>query len=895
MPLVPFNPGDRFDRYIIATLLGRGGMGAVYRAQDTRLQRPVALKMMTGDGSSGEESRLGTDGAARLLREARAVASLDHPNAIAIFDVGEHEGVPYLAMEFIAGRTLRQLGHDPSISLDRRLRWLVDAARGLGAAHRRGIVHRDVKPENVMVREDGIVKVLDFGIARAAKVDPTAAMEAGILETLTANWLVVGTPLYMAPEQMRGENADGRADQFAWGVMAYELLTGALPWRTDGTPLQILSNVLSQVPTPLRARDPAITQEVEACILRALAMAPGARFETMEHLIACLEPFAAPLSLLPAPLAAGASPARAAQESTRTQLAAEPIARRRISALWIGATGALLVGAALVVAFRGPHLAAHAAPPPPAPLDAASAPHTAWTDTGSQTSANVEAQSAYVSGMQAMRDASLDRARHDLEQATALDPTFAAAHLRAALASEALDTPMHAHLQKALQLRQALSEHDHRLLDAVEPWARVPADLDESSRRLRAILATEPGDADGRFLLGATRAWMQDHRGAIEAFDGVLRVDPALAIAHGAKAREELAAGDASAAARSDDACLEMSPAATSCVVDRYAAVAREGKCDAMEALARRLIGIDAQAPGGYERLAEALHARGQPEESVRTALGQSWQRTPEAQRAVARERGQVALDLARGDFTAASEGLARWESLVATSPDEGDHLEPARLQMLVALETARPRDAVKIADGYDQPRAAWPPDDLRDAPTIYTLQARVRALAIPHGAVVATRAKWLAGEEERGTRFAQSGGRTACARGSSRTRRSRGRRATRRRRSRRCPGTRRLEARARTTPRTTRSAGRSSSRGGSTTRSSSWGAPRDRASGWKTRSRTRKRSSTWARSARRRRTPRGACAAYAKVVATWASARPRSVTLDAARARSSALRCPPR
>src|SRR5437870_2676341 len=138
---MPLRPGDQFDRYVIGALLGRGGMGEVYRAQDTRLQRAVALKILRGE-EGGTDGRLSTEGAARLLREARAAAAMDHPNAVAIFDVGECDGTPFLAMEFINGKTLRAYIGDKALPLERRIRWLIDMARALGAAHKRGLVHR---------------------------------------------------------------------------------------------------------------------------------------------------------------------------------------------------------------------------------------------------------------------------------------------------------------------------------------------------------------------------------------------------------------------------------------------------------------------------------------------------------------------------------------------------------------------------------------------------------------------------------------------------------------------------------------------------------------------------------------------------------------------------------
>jgi eukaryotic-like serine/threonine-protein kinase len=164
-------PGDTFERYTIDAAIGHGGMGVVYRAHDSRLDRRVALKVLGGGVDRGQG-----DGDARLLREARAAAALDHPNAVSIFDVGEHEGATYIVMELVSGRTLREVVGDASVPVATRVTWLADVARALAAAHRRGLVHRDIKPENVMVRDDGVVKVLDFGIARriAGQVDPSA-------------------------------------------------------------------------------------------------------------------------------------------------------------------------------------------------------------------------------------------------------------------------------------------------------------------------------------------------------------------------------------------------------------------------------------------------------------------------------------------------------------------------------------------------------------------------------------------------------------------------------------------------------------------------------------------------------------------------------------------------
>ncbi len=273
--------GDKFGKYRIVGYIGRGGMGAVLRAHDPTLDREVALKMLDGGGDSSAE------GHKRMLREARAAAAINHPNAVSVFEVGEVDGVSYLAMELIEGRSLRAYVTDQeAATVAQRLTWMLGAARALSAAHARGIVHRDVKPENVMVRHDGVVKVLDFGIARRS---PTAADPRADSVGLTQPGMLVGTPCYMAPEQVRGEALDGRTDQFAWGVVVFELLTGKLPWGAHDKPLRAIAEM---------GMRPAPKLDIDACaavVRRALEVKRDARFASMEALIAELEPAVAAL------------------------------------------------------------------------------------------------------------------------------------------------------------------------------------------------------------------------------------------------------------------------------------------------------------------------------------------------------------------------------------------------------------------------------------------------------------------------------------------------------------------------------------------------------------------------------------------------------------------------
>lgn len=262
--------GSEIGRYRVEELLGRGGMGEVYRAFDTVLRRDVALKVLRADLP---------DAAARLLREARAAAAASHPGAVSIFDVGEAEGTSYIAMELVVGRPLRAyVGKD--VPLEKKLRWLADVARVLAAAHEKGFVHRDVKPDNVMIGPNDAVKVLDFGIAKRTghREAPNAGGDdAAPLSYQTQEGKVTGTPRYMAPEQLRGEAPDGRTDQYAWGAMAYELVAGVHPHAGSGPP-EMLNHL-----------DPAVPFEVAAAVARALAPVPELRFPTMSEAAVVLE------------------------------------------------------------------------------------------------------------------------------------------------------------------------------------------------------------------------------------------------------------------------------------------------------------------------------------------------------------------------------------------------------------------------------------------------------------------------------------------------------------------------------------------------------------------------------------------------------------------------------
>ena len=215
-------PGTRLGAYEVLALLGNGGMGEVYRARDTRLDRIVAIKILHPDAAGDPDRRQ------RLDREARAIASLNHPHICTLYDVGHQDGIDYLVMELLEGQTLAERLTRGALPLDQAMQYAIQLADALAFAHRHGIVHRDLKPANVFIahRESGgatVVKLLDFGIAKAMPLGPTAATAAA---TLTDHGTLLGTLQYMAPEQLEGRDADPRSDLFAFGAVLYEMVTG---------------------------------------------------------------------------------------------------------------------------------------------------------------------------------------------------------------------------------------------------------------------------------------------------------------------------------------------------------------------------------------------------------------------------------------------------------------------------------------------------------------------------------------------------------------------------------------------------------------------------------------------------------------------------------------------
>ena len=287
-------PGSTLGRYIVEDPLGSGGMGEVYRARDTQLGRDVALKVVA---AAVDAERL-----ARFDREARTTARLAHPNIVTVFDLGVHEGLPYLVTELLQGETLRQRLARGRPDLPFAIDVALQLARGMAAAHALRIVHRDLKPENLFITRDGMLKILDFGLA---KLRSEAAAAAENTTTDLSSGLVVGTPAYMSPEQLRGEVVDERSDIFAAGVILFEMVAGRHPFRTESMAATIGAILRDPPPATAAIAPPAL----ERLILRCLEKDSSDRYASASDLAFSLESLLADLRSGSVPVPDPARPA----------------------------------------------------------------------------------------------------------------------------------------------------------------------------------------------------------------------------------------------------------------------------------------------------------------------------------------------------------------------------------------------------------------------------------------------------------------------------------------------------------------------------------------------------------------------------------------------------------
>ncbi|MCW5970738.1 MAG: protein kinase [Blastocatellales bacterium] len=499
--------GEIVSHYRILDKLGAGGMGEVYAARDLVLHRRVAIKFPALNKDDTVER-------ARFLREARLASALNHPNIAAVHDAGEtQDGRPFLVMELVAGEPLNRLLHSGRIGIERSLEIIGGIAAALSEAHRRGILHRDIKPSNVIISERGVVKVLDFGLAKQL---PPSEMFSTDSPTLTAAaelsqpGMAVGTPLYMSPEQVRGEKLDARSDLFSLGVTLYQCLTGQRPF-TGGSIAEVRTQILQSDPPPPSRFDPQIPPELDRLTLRALAKSAPERQQSAEEFIAELRSIPALIASEPVANAAAELPTAFAE--TRNESSGEPAAFPRLSGLMNRRLAAvlLLIAVTAAGAFAWRLRDRHASAPGPA------------------------AQRVYNEGLRALRDGAYLKASRALAHAVSVEDRFALAHARLAEAWAEMDNIDRASYEIAYARSivpdtQDLAPVDAHTIQAINEL--VIGNHAGAVEHYREVARLEPDQPYSHFDLGRAYERNQARDEAVLEYQAVLRLDAGSPGAH---------------------------------------------------------------------------------------------------------------------------------------------------------------------------------------------------------------------------------------------------------------------------------------------------------------------------------------------------------------------------
>jgi tetratricopeptide (TPR) repeat protein/tRNA A-37 threonylcarbamoyl transferase component Bud32 len=496
--------GKTISHYRILGQVGEGGMGVVYVAEDTLLGRRVAIKIPHA-GRDELHYR------ARFLREARAVSNLNHKNVAAVYDLGQtDDGQPYIVMELVSGQTLGEILAGPGLSIARAVEIMREVADALAEAHRRGIVHRDIKPSNVIINERGEAKVLDFGLAKqldeeAARSSSSSEVRA-LLAARTRSDVVIGTPLYLSPEQARGAEVDGRSDLFALGALVYECVAGR-PAFSGANVIEIGAQVLHFDPPPPSRFNPRVPAELDRVILKALAKKAEDRFQTAEEFSAELARVRSRLSDSDTTRTRRLATAEHLVRSSALITMAEKLRRPRFSPLALAGTlAAVLLIVFAVIYFTRPK------PYKPKP----------------------EALPPYNSGVEAMREGAYYKASGLLTQSIERDNKFALAHARLAEAWNELDFADRAkdELLAANSLvpeRAALAREDALYLDAVSATAQRK--YDEAVKAYEEIARLRPGSPQVYVDLGRAYDRNNETEKAVRAFTVAAALDPSYAAA----------------------------------------------------------------------------------------------------------------------------------------------------------------------------------------------------------------------------------------------------------------------------------------------------------------------------------------------------------------------------
>ena len=500
--------GQTVSHYRILEKLGEGGMGVVYAAEDTHLGRRVAIKFPAA--TSDEQ-----DFRARFLREARSISMLSHQHIAAIYDYGETpdggngKSHPFIVMELVNGPSLADLMRGEGLTLKRAVKLITDVADALSEAHHHGIVHRDIKPSNVLLSERGEVKVLDFGLAkqfheeRPHATDPDART---LLATRTRSGTVVGTPLYLSPEQARGAHIDGRSDLFALGALLYECITGQPAFAGAGV-LEIAGQVLHVDPPPPSTRNPLVPSELDRITMKALAKNPDERYQSADEMLVDLREVSDLFVGEEAQLTERLTAQKTEHSSTLNTIT-ETLKRPRLS-LGVFMIVVALFGLIVWGAMRWRR---------PAPYQPSAA-----------------AQRWYDNGTAALRDGSYYQASRAFEQAINADEKFALAHARYAEALMELDYVDKAkdELLRVSALapdRSALTQMDALYLDAIT--ATVRRDFPRAVEVYDQIARLSPNQPQVYVDLGRAFENNEETKKAIESYLKATTLDQQYATAY---------------------------------------------------------------------------------------------------------------------------------------------------------------------------------------------------------------------------------------------------------------------------------------------------------------------------------------------------------------------------
>jgi len=754
--------GKHLGTYLVESRLGQGGMGVVYRALDERLRRTVALKVLPSAFTADASRRR------RFEREARAAAAVTHACIATVYEVGEHEGRVFIAMELVEGATLASRIAGVALPLGAALRIARDIARGLAKAHERAVVHRDLKPDNVMITEEGEVKILDFGLARLDEPADVGEAQDVTAAAMTMPGQIMGTPGYMSPEQAAGKPTDARTDLFSLGVVLYEMLTGAQPFRGDSA-MDVIIALCRDEPAAPSTLNPEVPPELERVIARCMAKRPADRYASARELLAdldALDPAAVTRSLVSAPTGAARTPLAAPTSSSPSTATIAPPSlngRPRLQKRMVfGALGLVALGAVGALALRKPagrlRRAGAVATQGRAPWG-----RRPITEDPPPSSASAEALRAYSEGLRASRDGAQELALERYTRASQLDPALAAAHLRIAL-ERGVERGRESFL-RALGLRGSLDERDRALLDAMAAaYTETPTDFAAASARLAAVARRFPDDVQVLSTLGRVQG-EHDLRASVASYLRASAIDPGHVPARSAMADSLAYLGDLAGARRALEQCLSVSPSATACLREQVLLDLAVSDCAAVETTARRWMLLSREGGAALRFLAYGLVGQGRSLDAVRETLVRARAAQPPERRAQSEQEDARALAALEGDLAEAARRGEAVEALVEPGRAEGDHATAARALALILEEQGRAEEAARVAQRFLERRDAWETDPRTDDrslerdPTQALISVRLRAGTLTATAAQAQRAARRQWWERRQSALPEVGG----------------------------------------------------------------------------------------------------------------------------------------